>query len=86
MRKVKDIMSTNIVSVTMEDNIYEIAVKMKEHDIGFVPVVEGKKTARRRDRPRPRAPGLCGKTFRLRVRQGSHDDGHRDRIAGNDGG
>jgi|HigsolmetaAR203D_1030402.scaffolds.fasta_scaffold06650_2 Predicted signal-transduction protein containing cAMP-binding and CBS domains len=43
MRKVKDIMSTNIVSVTMEDNIYEIAVKMKEHDIGFVPVVEGKK-------------------------------------------
>lgn len=43
MRKVKDIMSTHIVSVTMQDNIYEAAVKMKEHDIGFVPVVDGKK-------------------------------------------
>jgi CBS domain-containing protein len=27
----------------MQDNVYEIAVKMKQHDIGFVPVVEGKK-------------------------------------------
>lgn len=43
MRKVKDIMSTDIVSVTMQDNIYEIAVKMKENDVGFIPVVDGKK-------------------------------------------
>ena len=43
MRKIKDIMTKDYVSVTMQDNIYEIAVKMKEHDIGFIPVVEGKK-------------------------------------------
>ncbi|MGG1555339.1 CBS domain-containing protein [Paenibacillus ferrarius] len=40
---VKDIMSTDCVTVTLQDNIYEIAVKMKEHDIGFVAVVDGKK-------------------------------------------
>lgn len=40
MRKIADIMSTDCVTVTPQDNIYEAAVKMKEHDIGFVPVVE----------------------------------------------
>jgi CBS domain-containing protein len=43
VRKIKDIMTKDCVTVTMQDNIYEIAVKMKEHDIGFIPVVEGKK-------------------------------------------
>lgn len=41
MNTLKDIMSTDMVTVTMQDNVYEIAVKMKENDIGFVPVVEG---------------------------------------------
>lgn len=41
-KTVKDIMETDIVTVTLKDNIYEIALKMKQHDIGFVPVVEGK--------------------------------------------
>jgi CBS domain-containing protein len=36
-------MSTDCVTVTLKDNIYEVAVKMKENDIGFVPVVEGKR-------------------------------------------
>jgi CBS domain-containing protein len=40
---VSDIMEKDCVTVTMQDNVYEIAVKMKQHDIGFVPVVEGKK-------------------------------------------
>jgi CBS domain-containing protein len=43
MRTVKEIMAKDCITVTMQDNVYEIAVKMKEHDIGFIPVVEGKK-------------------------------------------
>lgn len=40
-KTVKDIMETEIVTVTLKDNIYEIALKMKQHDVGFIPVVEG---------------------------------------------
>lgn len=43
MKKIKDIMSTDCVTVTRNDNLYEIALKMKQNDIGFIPVVEGKK-------------------------------------------
>jgi len=39
-RKIADIMSHGCVTVTPQDNIYEAAVKMRDHDIGFVPVVE----------------------------------------------
>ncbi|WP_138493157.1 CBS domain-containing protein [Paenibacillus pinistramenti] len=39
MKKVKEIMTQSPVTVTPQDNIYEIAVKMKEHDTGFIPVV-----------------------------------------------
>lgn len=40
MKKVKELMTDNVATVTMKDNIYEIAVKMKDHDTGFIPVVE----------------------------------------------
>lgn len=43
MKTIRDIMTEECITVTMQDNIYEIAVKMKENDIGFIPVVEGKK-------------------------------------------
>lgn len=43
MKTIKDIMTTDIETVTLKDNVYEVAVKMKNSDIGFVPVVEGKK-------------------------------------------
>ena len=43
MKTIKEIMSKKCITVTLQDNVYEIAVKMKEHDIGFIPVVEGKK-------------------------------------------
>lgn len=43
MKTVKDIMSRDIVTVTLKDNVFEIALAMKNHDIGFVPVVEGRK-------------------------------------------
>jgi CBS domain-containing protein len=36
-------MSTDVVTVTPQDNLYQAAVKMREHDIGFVPVVDGRK-------------------------------------------
>jgi len=41
--KIRDVMSTDCVTVNLDDNIDEIAVKMKEHDIGIIPVVDGKK-------------------------------------------
>jgi CBS domain-containing protein len=41
MMKLKDIMSKDCVTVTKQDNIFEIATKMKEHDIGFIPIVDG---------------------------------------------
>jgi len=41
MRKIKDVMTTGCVTVTPKDNIYEAAIAMRDHDIGFVPVVEG---------------------------------------------
>ncbi|MEF3309904.1 CBS domain-containing protein [Paenibacillus sp. GYB004] len=43
MRTIQDIMSTDCVTVSPQDNIYEIALKMKQNDIGFIPVVEGRK-------------------------------------------
>ncbi|WP_090978467.1 CBS domain-containing protein [Paenibacillus sp. CF384] len=36
-------MSTDCVTATLLDNVYELAVLMKDHDIGFVPIVDGKK-------------------------------------------
>lgn len=42
-KTVKDIMSKDCVTATTQDNIYELAVKMKQNDIGFIPVVEGSK-------------------------------------------
>jgi CBS domain-containing protein len=41
--KIRDIMSTDVVTVTKQDNVFEIAQKMKQNDIGFIPVVEGRK-------------------------------------------
>lgn len=40
MTTVRELMSTNIVYCTPLDNVYEAAVKMKEEDIGMIPVVE----------------------------------------------
>lgn len=40
MRKVSEIMTTDVVTVTPKDNVYEVAVKMKQHNVGYIPVVE----------------------------------------------
>lgn len=43
MRTLKDIMTDEVECVTLQDNVFEIATIMKKHDVGFVPVVDGKK-------------------------------------------
>jgi CBS domain-containing protein len=43
MRKIADIMSADCVTVTPQANIYDVAVLMKDNDIGFVPVIENRK-------------------------------------------
>ncbi|WP_424765880.1 CBS domain-containing protein [Paenibacillus sp. sgz302251] len=43
MTTVKQMMTTDCITAAPQDNIYELAVKMKQHDIGFIPIVEGKK-------------------------------------------
>ncbi|GGE67666.1 CBS domain-containing protein [Priestia taiwanensis] len=40
MLQVRDFMSTNIDYCTPLDNVYEAAVKMKDLDVGVIPVVE----------------------------------------------
>lgn len=42
-KTVREVMSTDCVTATLKDNIYELAVLMKQHDIGFVPIVDGRK-------------------------------------------
>jgi CBS domain-containing protein len=43
MRKISDIMSEDCVTCSPQSNINEVAKLMKEHDIGFVPVIDGRK-------------------------------------------
>lgn len=40
MQKVKDIMSTDVESCSLLDNAYEVAVKMKELNVGAIPIVD----------------------------------------------
>jgi CBS domain-containing protein len=42
-KKIKEIMTKDFATVTLKDNIYEVAVKMKQEDTGFIPVVNGSK-------------------------------------------
>lgn len=42
-RLVKEIMTKDCVTATLKDNIYELAVLMKKHDTGFIPIVDGKR-------------------------------------------
>jgi len=43
MKTVKEIMSTDCITVELTDTLYETAVKMRKYNIGFIPVVEGTK-------------------------------------------
>lgn len=43
MQKVKDIMTPNVEYCTPLDNVYEVAVKMKDLNVGVIPIVEDQK-------------------------------------------
>ncbi|MFC5407547.1 CBS domain-containing protein [Cohnella soli] len=43
MGSIREIMSTDLKTVTAKETIFDIAMLMKNNDIGFVPVVEGNK-------------------------------------------
>ncbi|MCE3200507.1 CBS domain-containing protein [Paenibacillus sonchi] len=40
MKTVKEVMTAHPVCVTLQDNLYEVAVKMRDADTGVIPVVE----------------------------------------------
>jgi CBS domain-containing protein len=43
MQRVKDIMSSDVEFCTPLDNVYEVAVKMKDLNVGAIPIVEDQK-------------------------------------------
>lgn len=43
MAKINEIMTTDVESCTLLDNIFEIAVKMKELNVGSIPIVDDEK-------------------------------------------
>lgn len=43
MRKIRDVMTSDVETCTLLDNVYEAAVKMKELDVGSIPIVDQKK-------------------------------------------
>ncbi|SFI98730.1 CBS domain-containing protein [Thermoflavimicrobium dichotomicum] len=40
MNKVRDIMSTNVIFVSPDDNLYEVACLMRDNNVGSIPVLE----------------------------------------------
>jgi CBS domain-containing protein len=40
MGKIKDIMTEDVESCTLLDNVYEVALKMKELNVGAIPIVD----------------------------------------------
>ncbi len=40
MKSVREIMTSNVDTCTPLDNVYEVAVKMKDLDVGAIPIVE----------------------------------------------
>ncbi|MBU8877689.1 CBS domain-containing protein [Bacillus sp. FJAT-29790] len=43
MEKIRDIMTDNVDSCSLLDNVYEVAVKMKELNVGAIPIVDNEK-------------------------------------------
>lgn len=40
MEKIRDIMTADVESCSLLDNVYEVAVKMKELNVGAIPIVD----------------------------------------------
>ena len=43
MRKIRDIMTSDVETCTLLDNVFEVAVKMKEWNVGSIPIVDNDK-------------------------------------------
>jgi CBS domain-containing protein len=43
MEKIREIMTTDVETCSLLDNVYEVAVKMKELNVGAIPVVDNGK-------------------------------------------
>ncbi len=43
MPTLKEIMTKDVETCTLLDNVYEVAVKMKEYNVGSIPIVDGEK-------------------------------------------
>lgn len=43
MTLIRDIMTDEVETCKLNDTIYEVAVKMKEWDVGVIPIVDGKR-------------------------------------------
>lgn len=43
MRKIRDIMTSDVETCTLLDNVFEVAVKMKDLNVGAIPIVDGDK-------------------------------------------
>jgi len=43
MGTIREIMTTDVETCTLLDNVYEVAVKMKENNVGAIPIVDGEK-------------------------------------------
>ncbi|WLR53611.1 CBS domain-containing protein [Mesobacillus subterraneus] len=43
MRKIRDIMTSDVETCTLLDNVFEVAVKMKEWNVGSIPIVDNGK-------------------------------------------
>ncbi|UII57283.1 CBS domain-containing protein [Cytobacillus spongiae] len=43
MQKIRDIMTSHVETCSLLDNVYEVAVKMKELNVGAIPIVDQNK-------------------------------------------
>lgn len=41
-RTLREIMTKDVQTVTLQDNVYEVAVKMRDYNVGVIPVVDEK--------------------------------------------
>ncbi|MGA9226966.1 MAG: CBS domain-containing protein [Mesobacillus sp.] len=41
MRKIREIMTSDVETCTLLDNVFEVAVKMKDLNVGAIPIVDG---------------------------------------------
>ncbi|WP_174733804.1 CBS domain-containing protein [Mesobacillus harenae] len=45
MEKIRDIMTDDVEVCSMLDNVYEVAIKMKELNVGAIPIMDGDRLA-----------------------------------------